>query len=87
MSVTLRVDRTLLPFTGGQSSIEVEGRSTGECLENLRARFPELSRIFDGTTGKLWSDISIYLNRNSVDSDQPVRDGDELTIVVGIAGG
>ena len=87
MGIMLRVDSTLLPFTEGLSTIEVEGKTVNQCLEYLRSRFPELARMFDPATGKVWSDISVYLNRIGVNTDQPVRDGDDLAIVVGIAGG
>jgi hypothetical protein len=42
--------------------------------------------MFD-SEGNLWSDISLYLNRHSIYNDPPVKDGDELTIEVGVAGG
>ncbi len=87
MGITLHIDSALLPFTGGISTIEVNGKTVNECVDDLRKRLPELERLFDPATGKVWSDVSVYLNRIGVTTDQPVKDGDELTIVVGIAGG
>jgi molybdopterin converting factor small subunit len=86
MSIKIHIDVTLLPLTGGQSIVEVKGERVNQCLEELRAQFPGLKQMFDNE-GNLWSDISLYLNRHSIYSDQPVKDGDELTIEVGVAGG
>jgi molybdopterin converting factor small subunit len=80
------LDGTLPFLTGGRDKIDVQGDNVNQCLDNLRTRFPSLKRMFDNQDN-LWSDISIYLNRNSIDSNQPVSDGDELTLVPGIAGG
>lgn len=86
MSVKVHIDKTLLPLTGGQRIVEVKGESVKQCLEYLRTNFPGLKGIFD-SEGNLWSDITLFLNRNNVYGDQPVADDDELTIQVGIAGG
>ena len=87
MSIKIHIDTTLLSLTGGQRIIDVKGESVNQCLDYLREHHPGLkAHIFDNE-GKLWSNIEVYLNRNIVYSDQPVKDGDELAFVLGVAGG
>ena len=86
ISIKVHLDGTLPYLVGGQSTLEAQGNNVKQCLNDLRTSFPALKQIFD-TQGNLWSDIQIYLNRNSIESNQPVKEGDELTIVPGIAGG
>ena len=86
MSIRIYIDVTLLPLTGGQSIVEVKGERVNQCLKELRAQFPGLEQMFD-KEGNLWGDISLYLNRHGIYNDLAVKDGDELTIEVGIAGG
>ncbi len=86
MCIKIHIDVTLLPLTGGQRTVEVKGEKVSQCLEELRVQFPGLKQMFD-SEGNLWSDISLYLNRHSIYNDPPVKDGDELTIEVGVAGG
>jgi molybdopterin converting factor small subunit len=67
--------------------VEVEGKNVNQCLESLWKRFPELkSQLFD-KQGKLFSDIGIFLNNENAYPNQPVKDSDELSIIVPIGGG
>ena len=86
MSIKVHLGATLPSITGGQSLVEVQGGTVDECLGYLRIYYPALKILFD-KGGNLWEDISVYLNRTIVHSNQPVADGDELAIVPGIAGG
>ena len=86
MSIKVHLGATLPNITGGQDTVKVQGESVDECLKYLRTYYPALIVLFD-KGGNLWEDISVYLNRTIVHSNQPVADGDELAIVPGIAGG
>ena len=87
MSIKVHMNTALLSLTGGQSIIEVKGESVNQCLDYLREHYPGLEEHMFDNEGKLWSNIEVYLNRNIVYIDQPVKDGDELAFVLGVAGG
>ena len=79
-------------LVNNQDSVEVHGKTVGECLHNLVALFPDIqTRIFDNNM-KLLHFIVIFLNGESTYHEPdplatPVKDGDELSIVLLIAGG
>jgi molybdopterin converting factor small subunit len=90
MSVTLKIHPYLRKFADGLKEIELEGRTVGECIDALAARFPETRERLCDEQGNLHSFWEIYLNSDSCYPDElatPVKDGDELTIVSIMAGG
>jgi len=77
MSVRVNIHQTLRHLTNGQGKAEVNGNTVGEC------------RLFD-KKGKLLSYVDIYVNLESSYPEElakPVKDGDELSITLMIAGG
>ena len=82
----------LKALVNNQDSVEVQGKTVGECLNNLVARFPDIqTRIFDNQMNLLHF-IVIFLNGESTFHEpdplaKPVRDGDDLSIALLIAGG
>jgi hypothetical protein len=75
----------------GRESLLVEGRSIGECLRNLVARFPRLEPQIFQEEGLL-DFVSLFLNGKSLHKEPDplllsVVDGDELTVVLLLAGG
>ena len=90
MSITLHLHKTHRQYTDGLDTLELEGRTIGECLDGLIERFPGMqAALFDGKD-KLKNQIEIYLNMESAYPDElkrPVKDGDEVYIIVMLAGG
>ena len=90
MSVKVRIHPFLIHFTGGQEMVEVRGKTVGQCLDSLEARFPGLkSQLFD-KRGQLHGYVEIYVNEQTTYPEElnyPVNDGDELTILFMAAGG
>ena len=90
MSVRLRIPWFLQNATGGAKSVEVSGTTVGDCLKELVARFPQArEEIFDAG-GKLSPFTDIHLGGRSIRREglaRPVRDGDELAILLIIGGG
>lgn len=70
--------------------VEVTGRTTGECLENVENRFPDVRRLIRDKRGQLRRHCEILVNSQSTNANglaTPVRAGDQIDIVVLIAGG
>ncbi len=71
--------------------VEVAGRTVGEGLGALTARYPDLRRQLFSDEGKLRAFVNVYLNDDDIrylkQESTPVHDGDTLSIVPSIAGG
>lgn len=90
MSVRINIHPFLLQHTNNQDVVEVNGSTVGECLQQLVSRFPDLKPWLFERNGRLNRLVEIYVNTESSYPEElakPVRDGDELHIVVIIAGG
>jgi molybdopterin converting factor small subunit len=77
-------------LTGNQPTVDVNGATVGECLKEMVSRFPAMeSKLFD-KKGRLLNYIEIYVNAKTSYPEElamSVKDGDELTITLMIAGG
>jgi molybdopterin converting factor small subunit len=85
----IRIPYILRHLTGDIETIETEGRTLGECLGALQDKFPDTrSRLFD-EQGQLHKYVELFLNNRKISnrSDLPVKDEDELLILVVILGG
>ncbi|MFC1945732.1 MoaD/ThiS family protein [Chloroflexota bacterium] len=90
MSIKINIHPVLYHLTEDQKSALVEGETVGRCLEALVARYPEVRPGLFDDHGKLLSYVEIYVNGESAYPDElakPVTDGDELQIVLILAGG
>ena len=90
MSVTINMHKTHRRHVDGLSSVKVEGKTVGQCLEQLVAKYPALKEPLFEKRGKLRNTIEIYVNLESAYPEElakPVRDGDEVYITVMLAGG
>jgi molybdopterin converting factor small subunit len=91
MSVKLNICYPhLQQLTGNQETVNVDGHTVGECLGHLVKQFPGIEKgIFD-EHGQLLNYIYFFINGKSTypaDLAQPVKDGDDLTIALLLAGG
>lgn len=90
MSVKLHIHPFLMHITGNKDLHEVTGITIGECLEDLVGRYPDLREWIFTPEGKLNNMFELYHNMESAMPEglaQPVRDGDEINLIVVIAGG
>ncbi len=77
-------------FTNNMEVVEVNGSTVGECLKQLVKQFPSMNKQLFSKNGELFEYIIIPVNGESVYPEQlakPVKDGDELNIVLIIGGG
>lgn len=87
--------RVILPFLfrgmiGVDDSIDVKGKNVEECLSNLCSQYPVLREELFEKEGRLKKWIEIYVNGQSTYPQElgfPVRDGDEIRIILLVAGG
>jgi len=90
MSIKARLHPILQRLAGGQEVVEVIGRTTGECLENLESRFPDIKKMIRDKRGQLRPYCNILVNSESTypkELTTPVKDGDEIEIEIIAFGG
>jgi molybdopterin converting factor small subunit len=90
MAIKVYIPSPLRDQTQGQTSVEVQGGSIKEALDDLCRQFPGLTaRLFD--RGEIKPFLNVYLNNEDIrylDSlSTAVKDGDELSIIPAVAGG
>ena len=90
MTVKLNLHKTHREFTDGRETVDVAGTTVGACIDDLVRQYPGMrAKLFDNK-GRLRNFIEIYLNSESAYPDElkrPTKDGDEIHIVILLAGG
>ena len=90
MAVKVHVHTTHRQFTDGAEVIPVEGNTVGECLNQLIRQFPGMEKALFAKKDKLRNIVEIYVNHATAYPNEllkPVKDGDEIHLVMMLAGG
>jgi molybdopterin synthase sulfur carrier subunit len=91
MSITVNLPSVLAAHAGGVRSVIASGRTLGEAVADVAARYPALGPRLRDEKGKPYPFVVFYLNDEDVrfrgGFDAPVADGDEVTVIPAIAGG
>ncbi len=90
MTVEVRVTANLQKMVGGQRSLQGEGASVGELLDDLESRYPGFREQII-TDGQLHRFVNIYLNDEDIrfldKLETLIKEGDTLSILPALAGG
>jgi MoaD family protein len=91
VTVAVRVPTILRPAAGGQSTVQANGATVGEVLEELVRRFPDLRAQVLAEDGGLHRHLNVFLNDDDIrylgKLDTKVADDDTLTLMPAVAGG
>ena len=90
MSVKVHIHTTHRRFTNGLEVVAVEGKTVGECLNQLIKQFPGMEKALFAKKDKLLNNVEVYLNHASAYPNEllkPVKDDDEIHLVIMLAGG
>lgn len=90
MSVKVYIHATHRQFTNGLETVTVEGNSVSECLNHLVQQFPGMEKALFAKKDKLHNIVEVYLNHVSAHPNElmkPVKDGDEIHLILMLAGG
>lgn len=91
MAVTVQIPTALRKFTGGTQTTELAAAALPDLLDELGARFPDISRHIRDDRGELRRFINIYVNDEDIrflgGAAYKFRDGDVVLLVPSIAGG
>ena len=87
----IMIPTPLRQFADKHDTVDLPGKTVGEVLTALTARFPDLKKHLYTDEGKLRSFVNVYLNDEDIrytgKDATPVNDPDTLSIVPSIAGG
>jgi molybdopterin converting factor small subunit len=90
MAVKVHIHATHRRFTNGLEVVAVEGNTVGECLNQLIKKFPGMEKALFAKKDKLLNIVEVYVNHASAYPNElvkPVKDGDEIHLVIMLAGG
>ena len=91
MPITLNLPSVLAAHAGGVRTLHASGRTLGEAVADVAARFPNLGPRLRDQDGNPYPFVVFYVNDEDVrfrgGFAAPVQDGDEVTVIPAIAGG
>jgi adenylyltransferase/sulfurtransferase len=91
MANKVLIPTPLRPFTSKQESVDIEGQTVGELLENLTARYAGLKPHLYTDDGRLRSFVNVYVNDEDIRylerESTPIKPGDTISIIPSVAGG
>ena len=90
MSVEIKVTSVLQRVVGAKS-VQGEGATVAELLENIEAQYPGFKGQITAADGGLHRFVNIYINDEDIrflqQLETPVGEGDILSILPALAGG
>ena len=91
MPVTVSLPTILSRLTDGQSTLEADGATVGEVVTHVADRFPRLAPRLKDEHGGPYPFVGFYLNDRDTrflgGFEAPVTEGDEIAVVIAVAGG
>jgi len=91
MAVTVRIPSPLQPLSGGQPSVEANGATLRDVLDDLETQFPGIKERLYDDDGNLRRFVNLYVNDEDVrflqGEETAIAEGDEVSIIPAIAGG
>ena len=91
MAVEIRLPTVLRPHASGQATVQANGATLGEALQDLVLQFPQMKDQVITADGTLHKFVNVYKNDEDVryldKLDTTVSDGDVISILPAVAGG
>jgi molybdopterin synthase sulfur carrier subunit len=90
MPVKVHIHITHRQFTNGLDVVAAEGTTVGECLNHLIRQYPGMEKALFAKKDKLLNVVEVFVNDATAypnELTKPVKDGDEINLLVMLAGG
>jgi molybdopterin converting factor small subunit len=90
MPAKVHIHVTHRQYTNGLEVVAVEGNTVGECLNHLIKQFPGMEKALLAKKDKLLNVVEVFINHETAFPNElikPVKDGDEIHLLVMLAGG
>lgn len=88
--VKVHIHATHRRFTNGLEVVAAEGNTVGECLNHLIKQFPGMEKALFAKRDKLLNNVEVFINHTTAYPNElikPVKDGDDIHLLVMLAGG
>jgi sulfur-carrier protein len=90
MAIDVRVTANMQKLIGGQRSVQAEGSTIGELLDDIDGRYPGFKDQVM-VSGEIHRFVNIYLNDEDIrflgKLDTPLKEGDVVSVLPALAGG
>ncbi len=91
MAVKVLIPTPLRQYTGKKDTVEVDGKTAGEVINNLSNQYEQLKKHLFDDKGQLRSYVNIYVNDEDIrylnKENTEVNEEDSISIIPSIAGG
>jgi len=90
VSIQINISQFLQHLTNDVRVVNVNGKTVGDCLNDLVGQFPQLETLLFDKEGELLKLLNVYVNGESAYPEElakSVNDGDKLDIMYTIVGG
>ena len=88
---TLKIPTPMRSYVNGVSQMRVNGKTVGEAMESLLTQFPALRPHLTKSNGKLRAFVNLFVGENNIRDlkglKTPIREDEEIRLVLSIAGG
>jgi len=91
MPKKVRIPTPLRKATNNNELVEVNAPTVGEAIAELESVYPDLKSRIRDEQGEVRRFVNVYVNEEDIrflqNSQTPLKDGDEISIIPAIAGG
>ncbi len=91
MNVTVYIPTPFRRMMGNRASVQVQGATIAEVLDNLDRQFPGVHDLIYSSEHEIPAHINIYVNNHEISSLKgdatPLAEGDQVAIIPAITGG
>ncbi len=91
MAVKVLIPTALQKFTRDRATIDCDGKNIAELLDALEASCPGVKARLCDESGQLRRFLNFYVNDEDIrfldNTNTPLKDGDQVSIVPAVAGG
>lgn len=91
MPKKVRIPTPLRKLTNNEELVEVNAATIGDAITELQSRYPGIAERLVDEKGEVRRFVNVYVNEEDIrflnNSQTPLKDGDEVSIIPAIAGG
>ena len=91
MGISIKMTELLRQYTNSQGTVEVNGSTVGDCLDDLIRQYPDTKKWLFDRNGILLVFIRVNNEETAIHHreslSRPVTDGDELYLYLVLGGG
>lgn len=91
MPVNVRIPTPLRKLTNDEEVVEVQPGTIASAITELQSKFPGIQERLVDEEGEVRRFVNVYVNEEDIrflqNSNTPLKDGDEISIIPAIAGG